>query len=247
MKRLILVLPALLATTACLPLVAGGATATGVAVAQERTVGSAIDDVAIRAKINHLYINSGTNNLYSNVAIKVTEGRVLLTGAVPTPDDSARAVQLAWDVDGVREVINELQVTDRGGAGVYARDAWITTQAKSRLLAEKDVRSINYNIETVNNVVYVMGLAQNQDELDRVHNVVSRIRGVERVVSHARLRDDPRRAAVNAAPVDNQPVAQPAYEQQPYTGYAEPAPYSEQPLEPLTPQNTPQGGGYGSY
>lgn len=200
MKRLVLLLPVLLAAPACVPVVAAGAGTAGVAVAQERTVGTAIDDAGIHARIWNNYMQQGTNHLYSKVGIEVNEGVVLLTGPVNTADDAARAVQLAWDVEGVREVINELQISEGGGAKRLAGDAWITTQAKTRLIAEKNVKSVNYTIETVNGVVYVMGIAQSQDEMARVLNVVSRVKGVQKVVSHVRMKDDPRRntGSVNA-------------------------------------------------
>jgi osmotically-inducible protein OsmY len=201
-----LLIPALLGASSCAPLAVAGAGTAGVAVAQERTVGAALDDATIHTKIINKYVQSGTNNLYSNVAIEVTEGVVLLTGAVESAEGAARAVQLAWEVDGVKEVINELQISDRGGPAVFTKDAWITTQAKSRLIAEKNVRSVNYTLETVNGVVYVMGIAQSEDELARVLNVVSRVKGVQRVVSHARLKTDPRRN-VHASPPINSPAA----------------------------------------
>lgn len=205
----LIVLPLLLGTSACVPVVAAGAGTAGVAVAQERTVGTAMNDASIHAKLTDSFIKSGTNNLYSNVGIEVNEGVVLLTGAVESADSAARAVQLAWDVEGVSEVINELQISNRGGPAVFTQDAWITTQARSRLIAEKYVRSVNYTIETVNSVVYVMGIAQNENELARVLNVVSRVKGVQRVVSHARLKSDPRRDPRQPATVsDSEPQPQ---------------------------------------
>ncbi|MCH2547326.1 MAG: BON domain-containing protein [Alphaproteobacteria bacterium] len=185
--------PLVLSANACAPLAVAGAGTAGVAVAQERSVGTAVDDATIHTKIWNKYLQSGTNNIYTNVAIDVNEGVVLLTGPVESADGAARAVQLAWEVEGVREVINEIQITNRGGPAVFAQDAWITTQAKSRLIAEKNVKSVNYTIETVNSVIYLMGIAQNEDELARVLNVLSRVKGVRRVVSHARLKNDPRR------------------------------------------------------
>lgn len=198
----LMLIPLLLSTSACAPIAFAGAGTAGVAVAQERTVGTALDDASIHSKIMNNYIKSGTNNLYSNVGIEVNEGVVLLTGAVESAESAARAVQLAWDVYGVKEVINELQITNRGGPTVYSQDVWITAQARSRLIAEKYVRSINYTLETVNGVVYVMGIAQNDNELARVLNVVRRVKGVQRVVSHVRLKDDPRRNT-QTFPVDN--------------------------------------------
>lgn len=202
----LMLIPLLLSTSACAPVAFAGAGTAGVAVAQERTVGTALDDAAIHSRITNSFIKSGTNNLYSNVGIEVNEGVVLLTGAVETPESAARAVQLAWETYGVKEVINELQITNRGGPAVFSQDAWITTQARSRLIAEKNVRSINYTLETVNGVLYVMGIAQNDNELARVLNVLSRVKGVKRVVSHARLKNDPRRDPRQTPVVESTPT-----------------------------------------
>lgn len=192
-------------TAACVPVVAAGAGAGGVAAAQERTVGNAVDDMTIDAKVQGKFLKSTIRDLQTGISTKVTEGSVLLTGKVTQPDYTVEAVRLTWEVPGVREVINEIQVVDpNNNPTTYPRDAWITTQVKTRLLAEKYVRSVNYNIETVNSTVYVMGIAQNQQELDRVLNVASRVSGVVQVISHVRLKDDPRR------PV---PTVQPAAEQ----------------------------------
>lgn len=195
MKRLLLCLPLLYIASACAPVALAGAGAGGVVAGQERTAGTALDDATIHTKIYNKFFQSKVNNLYSNVAIEVSEGVVLLTGAMPTIDDAAAAVQMAWEVEGVREVINEIQVTNRGGATQFAKDSWITSQTRARLIAEKNVKSINYTVETVNNVAYVMGIAQDENELARVLNVISRVKGVERVVSHVRLKSDPRRPA----------------------------------------------------
>jgi osmotically-inducible protein OsmY len=88
-------------------------------------------------------------------------------------------------------VLNEIQVTDQGGLVNFARDTWVTTQLRSKLLLDKNVRAINFNVETVNGVVYLIGIAQDQAELERVTNHARTITNVVKVVSHARLKDDP--------------------------------------------------------
>jgi osmotically-inducible protein OsmY len=90
-------------------------------------------------------------------------------------------------------VLNELNVTDRSEIRDYPRDAWITTQLKTKMLTDKGVLQINYSVETINGVVYLLGIAQSQDELDRVTNHARNISGVQRVVSYVRLKDDPKR------------------------------------------------------
>ena len=118
-------------------------------------------------------------------------GTVLLDVAEVVQDDRIEAVRIAWLADGVTEVLTEIQVTDRGGLVDYAHDTWITTQLRSKLLLDKDVRAINFNVETVNGVVYLIGIAQDQAELERVTNHARTITNVVKVVSHARLKDDP--------------------------------------------------------
>ena len=171
------------------PVVGSFATA-GVAVAQERSAGNAVDDSVITFTINERLLHYHVD-LFQAVGVEVYEGRVLLTGSVPEPDDRIEAVRIAWMANGVTEVLNEIQVTDRGGLADYARDTWVTTQLRSKLLLDKDVRAINFNVETVNGVVYHIGIAQDQAELERVTNHARTITNVVKVVSHARLKDDP--------------------------------------------------------
>ena len=113
----------------CSPVgVAVGAGATvGVAAAQERSVGNALDDSVITVEINHLLFQK-SQDLFQQVGLDVVEGRVLLTGSVPLPENRIEAARLAWQVDGVLEVINEIQVNDQSGVLNFARDTWITTQ-----------------------------------------------------------------------------------------------------------------------
>ena len=186
-------LTALLLVTGCVPLLVAGGSETAVVVAQERSVGSAIDDAGILLKIKDLYAQRDYKDLLANVEVKSVEGRVLLTGNVDKPQSQIEAVRLAWQVPGVREVINEIQINNQAGVWNYARDVWISTQVRSKLLLEKGVRSINYSVITVNQVVYLMGIAQNQEELRKATYVASTTNYVQRVVSYVRLKDDPRR------------------------------------------------------
>ena len=181
-----------LALSGCAELVVGTAATTGIAIAEERSVGDAVDDLTIRAELNHLFFQEDVD-LYRNVSFSVFEGRVLIKGSVPAPEDRVEALRLAWQAAGVREVINELQVTDEGGILDYARDTWISAQLKGRLLVDGDVLSINYSVETVNGTVYLLGIAQDEAELVRVIEHARGIEDVKQVVSHVVVKDDPRR------------------------------------------------------
>ena len=167
--------------------VAGAAATTGIAVAQERTVGDAVDDTTTQVNIKALLLKED-ERLFRKVGVEVLEGRVLLTGAVPTPDDRVRATMVAWKSGGVREVINELQVTDKTSLVNYAKDSWITTQLRTKMLTDSEIFDINYSVETVNGAVYLLGIARNQPELDRVTNYARNIAGVTKVVSHVRIK-----------------------------------------------------------
>ena len=130
---------------------------------------------------------------FAEMATEVHEGRVLIVGTTRTPQDRIRASQIAWEIEGVNEVVNELQVTQEQSGFAYLNDARISNQLRLRMLTAVDVAESNYDFETVNSIVYILGIARDQDELEYVAELAATIAGVERVVSHALLADDPRR------------------------------------------------------
>jgi osmotically-inducible protein OsmY len=164
----------------------GAGAATAVAASEERGIGGAISDTAIETQINALLLQHGFET-FRKVSVKSYERRVLLTGLVQTAQMRLDAVRLAWQADGVREVINEIEVTDKGGAEAYARDVWISTQLRTKLLLDKEIKSINYSVETVGGTVYLMGFARSPDELARVQAHARNLAYVRRVVSYVRI------------------------------------------------------------
>ena len=170
----------------------GVAATAGTTAAQERPVSKAVSDTAIRSEINYKW---GKHDLalYRKVSLSVIEGRVVLTGSVINPQTRIDAARLAWQAGGVKEVINEIQVENWSGVSDRARDEWIQAKIKGRLTLDSGVMSINYSIDCVNGTVYVMGIAQSQDELDRVINHIRDTAYVRSVVSYVRLKDDPAR------------------------------------------------------
>ena len=172
-------------------LVSGGAT-TAVVVAQERTVGAAIDDVTIRVDLNRRLFEAG-EVLYVSVGLDVVEGRVLLTGIVPTAELRVEAAQLTWRSPKVKQVLNELEVGPKRDVVAFVKDKRIGGQLRIALLRDLDIVDINYTVTTMNGVIYLLGIAQNQAELDEVVSHASNIGGVKKVVSHVLLKDDPQR------------------------------------------------------
>lgn len=173
--------------------VSGGATAV-TAAQKEKGLSRVISDTQIRIEINHLWIQA-SETIFLEVDLQVDEGRVLLTGTVPQPEDRLQAVRLAWQAAGVGEVINEIQIDDTDTVADFARDGWITAQIEAKLLFDGAVLSINYSVETVNQTVYLMGIAQHQAELDRAVGHAKDVDYVRRVISYLRLKDDPARAS----------------------------------------------------
>ena len=177
----------------CVGAVVGAGAVVGGAAMQDRGVKGAVTDNGIALEISHYWFQEGKSTIFSSISTQIYEGRVLLTGAVTNPDTRAEAVRLAWKAGGIREIINEIEVTDEGGVKAYAKDVWSANELRSRLLFAKGINSANYTVEVVNGTVYILGVWADQAELDRVLAVARNLANVRRVVSHAIARDDPRR------------------------------------------------------
>ncbi|GAB5389099.1 MAG: BON domain-containing protein [Alphaproteobacteria bacterium] len=180
----------LMSASACSPLgvaVGAGATA-GIAVAQERTVEDALSDAEIKLRLNEAWF-SHDHAMHAALSSTVTEGRVLVTGQLTDPDKRVDAIRIAWEQPGVQEVINEVNLVEKGGGVTsYAKDTIITTRLKGKLTFDREVASINYSIDTVGGVIYLMGVALSRQELERVLDHARTIPGVINVVSYVRLR-----------------------------------------------------------
>jgi osmotically-inducible protein OsmY len=199
MSRFPVLLPLLLLATAlsagaCSPVgvaVGAGATA-GVAASEERGIEGTARDTAIRLEINDLWLKEGVD-FHNSFELQIYEGRVLVTGRVPEQEMADKAIRLAQQPDGVRAVINETIVA-ADSFGEFTTDVVAANRLRTELTFTRDVHAINYSIRVVDGVVYLLGVAQDADELDRVINTARAMSGVRRVVSHVLTKDDPRRA-----------------------------------------------------
>lgn len=170
----------------CAGAVVGAGAAVGVAAFEERTIGVIADDAKMAAQVRLAILDKGQDYAVK-IGVEVFEGRVLLTGAVSSEEMRADAVGVAWKTPGVKDVLNEIQISS-GGFLDTARDAWITAQLTSKITFDEKVRAINYVIETVNGVIYLIGIAQDQTELDRVVAHARELKYVNKVISHVRLK-----------------------------------------------------------
>lgn len=170
--------------------VAAGAGATaGVAAAQEGGLSRAKSDFVIQTEINDLWFKYDVKT-FAKLDLTVNQGRVLITGVVQDPESRVEAVRLAWQPKGVKEVINEINVADSPGIVGFARDTWISGRLRTAITFDRQVQSINYNIDTVQGTVYLMGIAQSQQELNRVIEIARTIKDVKQVVSYVKFAGD---------------------------------------------------------
>ncbi len=171
----------------CGSAVIGGAATVGLHAAQDRSLGDAVDDAGILLEVNQQLLQT-SEILFRKVDVDVVEGRVLMTGSVPKPDDRITASRIAWKAKGVKEVLNELQVQDTSTLSDYARDTWIATRLRGAILGDSRIFDINYNIDVVNGVVYLFGIARTREELDALISHARTVKGVKKVVSHVTVR-----------------------------------------------------------
>lgn len=161
--------------------------------AQERSPGSRLDDNTIAIGINDKFVKTDVKDMFANVDTQISEGRVLLAGSVNKPDTRVEAERLTWEVAGVKEVINEIQVNNSSSFTTYIEDAYTSRHIKTRMFLTEGIKSINYGVETVEGIVYLMGIADSKRELDIAVAIARRAPGVKKVVSHVIFKDDPRR------------------------------------------------------
>lgn len=165
--------------------VAAGAVA-GASAAQEGGISRAVGDAKIQTEINDLWFRSNVD-MFRKLDLTVTQGRVLITGVVQDPEHRVEAVRLAWKPKGVSQVINEIAIAESGGIVGAAKDTWIITRLRAAITIDEHITSLNYSIDAVQGTIYLMGVAQNQEELNRVIAHGQTIDGVQRVVSYVKL------------------------------------------------------------
>ena len=170
---------------ACSParIVGAGAGSAMVIAEGERSMGSVIDDATIKVNVAAKFINS-EDNIFVNVSTTVLNGRVLLTGLVENQEIRIDAVRRVWEVEGVQEVINEIQIGNRATLKEYANDVWINTQAKGLAAKAVGLRIVGYNFETIQGKVYVAGITSRPDQLEDLINAIKTIKGVKEIVNY---------------------------------------------------------------
>lgn len=177
--------------SSCLPMIFTGAAASVAEFAKDRPKDELLKDFRIVSAIKASFVKNNFRELYTKIQVKVVQGRVLYTGFVDKEEDMIHAVEIAWDQEGVTEVVNELKVDKNSGnfnIVQYSRDSIITSQIKSKTFLDRSIKFVNYTVITVNDIVYLFGMARSEEELQKVAKIASNIHGVQKVISHVKVK-----------------------------------------------------------
>ena len=168
-------------------LATGGSSALVVAEG-ERSMGTVIDDATIKVNIAAKFLNA-ENNLFVDINTSVLEGRVLLTGLVDNQEIRIDAVRLVWEVDGVQEIINEIEIGNRTSLKDYANDLWINTQARAVAAKTVGIKALTFNFETIQGKIYIAGISTRSDLLDEMILALKNIKGVNEIVNYVIIKE----------------------------------------------------------
>ena len=191
MKKAFIALSCLLALTlsACAPVVVAAGGAAVAAGTTEKGLATSINDSFIHTKISEVYFKNDLD-LSKNVNIEVNQGSVLLTGVVQSREDAITAVGLAWQVHGVVEVIDEIDVSDKTPS--KAKDLAAKAELRTRLIVDVEIHSLNFSIDVVGEVIYLSGIAQSEAEMNKVIAHARDLFFGTEVVNYIRINDDQR-------------------------------------------------------
>ena len=179
----------LILTNCSIPVATGVASKAVTVSNSDRSIGEYVDDVLIKAILKNSYFDQ-SEKIFFNVDVEVSQGRVLLTGTVDNIDLRIEATRIAWGVKGVQTVINEIQISESDNILNFADDLVISTKVYAKLMLDEEVNSLNYNIETVNKVVYIIGISSSSDEKKKAIDLTKEVFGVEEVVEYITIKSE---------------------------------------------------------
>ena len=163
---------------------------TGVSIAMDpRTLGTQIDDSIINKSIGAKLLIMNKNYIL-NVKTTVLDGRVFITGKVNTPEEKLKITKLAWETKGIRSVKNNLKIKEDFNFKQSAKDILITTQLKSAMIFNDQIKAANYNIDTYKRNIYIYGIARDENEKSEILREAKEINDVENIIESILLVED---------------------------------------------------------
>ena len=188
-RNLILIITFIL-ISGCVGYSSTGVLGTGVSVAMDpRTIGTQIDDSLMQKNLRAKLILMDSAYLLK-VKTKVLDGRIFITGKVDTVEEKLKITKLGWEIKGARSVKNDLKIREKFSFKQTAKDVLITSQLRTAMIANKKIKSANYDIDTYKKIVYVYGISQNEEERAEVINEAKKVLDVEDVVTSIFLVED---------------------------------------------------------
>jgi osmotically-inducible protein OsmY len=189
-SKFILVVLVGIILSSCVGVSSTGIFGTGVSVALDpRTVGTQIDDSIMQKNLTAKMIIRDKKHLIS-VKTKVLDGRIFLTGKVDNPEEKLQLTKLSWEIKGVRSVRNDIKIKEEFNFKRSAKDILITSQLRTALIFNKNIKATNYQIDTYKKKIYVYGIALTSEEKDLVISEATEILDVENVVASILLVED---------------------------------------------------------
>ena len=174
----------------CVGVGSRGVFGTGVSVAFDpRTVGTQIDDSIMQKNLMSKLVLRDKSYLLS-VKAKVLDGRIFITGKVEDPEEKLQITKLAWETKGVRSVRNDVKIKEEFNFKQSAKDLLITSQLRTAIIVNKNIKASNYNIDTYKKKIFIYGIAQNKNERDLVLKEAKQILDVKNVVASILLVED---------------------------------------------------------
>ena len=188
--KIILLIIVSLIFSGCVGVSSKGLFGTGVSVAFDpRTVGTQIDDSIMQKNLASRILLLDKKYLLS-VNTKVLDGRIFITGRVDDPEEKLKITKLAWETKGARSVRNDIKIKEQFNFKQSAKDVLITSQLRTAMIFNKNIKSTNYQIDTYKQKIYIYGIALTSDEKDEVINETKEISDVEDVIASIILVDD---------------------------------------------------------
>ena len=176
--------------TGCVGVSSKGIFGTGVSVALDpRSLGTQIDDSIMQKNLSARILLQD-KKYFLSIKSKVLDGRIFLTGKVDDPEEKLKITKLAWETEGARSVRNDIKIKEEFDLKQSAKDVLITSQLRTALILNKEIKATNYQIDTYKKKIYVYGIALTSDEKELVVKEAKEILDVEDVIASILIVDD---------------------------------------------------------
>jgi len=154
-----------------------------------RTIGMQIDDTIMQKNLS-ARLALTDKKYFLSIQSEVIDGRIFLSGKVDQPEEKIKITKMAWETKGVRSVKNAISIKGQSNFKSTAKDILITSQLRSALIFNKKTKSRNYTLETINQNIYIFGIAMDEDEKKEVINEANKIYDVKTVIPSIYLTSD---------------------------------------------------------